>query len=111
MTTPLIPTKRQIKQAQLHRQAVFQFARLAAKRAVQNEMREQGIRLTLVRPAIIAERAREYLTSHPELYQSAVERAKRVGYVDPFCANLSSDAQTTSEPKSTTSTVHMSGAK
>lgn len=53
------PTKRQLKQ--LHRQAVIQFARLAAKKAVKDEMRAQGIRMTLVRPAIITEKAREYL--------------------------------------------------
>jgi hypothetical protein len=43
-------SKRLIKQAQLHRQAVIQFARLATKNAVKAEMRAQGIRLTLVFP-------------------------------------------------------------
>ena len=119
MATPILSShldlehalsKRQIKQAQLHRQAVIQFARMAAKRAVKEEWRAQGIRLTLVRPAIIAEKAGEYLANHPELYQQALERAKRMGYVDP-CADIKTNAQTPSEPKSTTSALQISGAK
>src|SRR6516164_5688488 len=39
--------------------------------------------------------AREYLASHPELYQQALERAKRMGYADPHCSNLSTDAMLT----------------
>jgi hypothetical protein len=27
--------------------------------------------------------AREYLNVHPELYQQALERARRMGYIDP----------------------------
>jgi hypothetical protein len=30
--------------------------------------------------------AREYLDAHPELYQQALERAKRMGYIDPLSA-------------------------
>ena len=108
MATPIMLSKRQIKQAELHRQAVVQFARMAAKRAVQAQMREQGIRLTLVFPAIIAEKAREYLDAHPELYQLALERANKLGYVG---ANIMTNAQTPSEPISTTSAVQISGTK
>ena len=91
--TPSLSPKRLAERAQLHRQAVIQFARMAAKRAVKEEMRAQGIRLTLVFPAIIAEKAREYLDTHPELYQQALERAKRMGYIDPLCSNLNNNAQ------------------
>jgi hypothetical protein len=83
---------------------------MAAKRAVQDAMREQGIRLTLVFPATIAEKAREYLDTHPELYQQASERAKRMGYVDP-CADINNSAQAAEPHKSTTSAVQISGAK
>jgi len=41
-------------------------ARWIAKKAVEQELREQGVRVTLVRPAIIAEKARAYLGDHPE---------------------------------------------
>jgi hypothetical protein len=87
------------------------FARLAAKRAVQDQLRAQGVRVTLVLPAEIMRQAREYLDTHPELYQQALERAQRMGYTDPRCANLASDAQKRSGPISTTSTLQMSGAK
>lgn len=102
--------KQILKRAQQHRQAVMVFARLAAKRAVQDEMRAQGVRVTLVFPAIIAEKAREYLDTHPELYQQALERANKLGYIDP-CAQIKTNAQTPSEPKSATSALQISGAK
>jgi hypothetical protein len=102
--------KRIAERTQQHRQAVMLFARLAAKRAVQNEMRAQGIRLTLVFPAEVMRQAREYLDTHPELYQQALERAERLGYVDP-CAQIKTNAQIPSEPKSTTSAVQISGAE
>jgi hypothetical protein len=103
--------KRIAERTQLHRQAVMTFARLAAKRAVQDELRSQGVRVSLVPIAEIMGQAREYLLAHPELYQLALERANRLGYVDPLRANVSSDAQKENEPKSTTSAVHLLGAK
>jgi hypothetical protein len=79
--------KRIAERTQQHRQAVMLFARLAAKRAVQDEMRAQGVRVTLVFPATITEKAREYLDTHPELYQLALERAHKLGYIDPLSAS------------------------
>jgi len=107
MATRSLSPKRLAERTQLHRQAVIQFARMAAKRAVQEEMRAQGIRLTLVFPATITAKATEYLSAHPELFDEARKRARKLGYVDPL-ANISSDAQTRSEPKSITSTVQNS---
>ena len=72
---------------QLHRQAVMLFARLAAKKAVRDQLRDQGVRVSLVPPAEIVRQAREYLAAHPELYQQATERAQRMGYVDPRATN------------------------
>jgi len=46
MAVRSLSPKRIAERAQLHRQAVIQFARLAAKRAVKEEMRAQGIRLS-----------------------------------------------------------------
>jgi deoxyribodipyrimidine photolyase-like uncharacterized protein len=99
------------ERAQQHRQAVAQLARLAAKRAVQDQLRAQGVRVSLVPPAEIMRQAREYLDAHPELYQQALERAKRMGYIDPLSANLITNAQSENEPKSTTSALQISGAK
>jgi hypothetical protein len=63
--------------------AIHVLARLAAKKAVQEELRAQGVRVTLVRPAEITERAEVYLELHPELYQQALERARRMGWIEP----------------------------
>jgi len=44
-------------------------ARLAAKRAVQEQLRAQGVRVSLVPFAEIMRQAKEYVDAHPELYQ------------------------------------------
>jgi hypothetical protein len=58
--------------------AVKTLARLAAKRAVQNNLRDQGVRLTTYPYAELMRQAHEYLARHPELYQAALERAQRM---------------------------------
>ena len=62
--------------------AINVLARLAAKNVVKEQLRDQGVRLTLVPIRDITEKARVYLEQHPELYQQALERAKQMGYVD-----------------------------
>jgi hypothetical protein len=52
---------------------------LAAKRAVEAELREEGVHAYLVRPAILSERARTYLNDHPELLKVAEDRARLMG--------------------------------
>jgi hypothetical protein len=59
--------------------AVHILARLAARKAVQDELRSQGVRVSLVKPAEISAKAQVYLQSHPELYREALERAQRMG--------------------------------
>ena len=63
----------------ISRTAICILARLAAKRAVQDQLRSDGVRVTLVRLAEIAAKANEYLSTHPELYDEARERAVRMG--------------------------------
>jgi hypothetical protein len=48
----------------------------AAKKAVTEQLRAQGVRVTLVKPADIAAQAKIYLEQHPELYEQALERAR-----------------------------------
>jgi hypothetical protein len=55
--------------------------------------------------------AGEYLAAHPGLYQQAIERARRMGYVDPLRAQITTNAQKQSEPISITSALQISGAK
>jgi hypothetical protein len=59
--------------------AVHVLARIAARKAVQEQLRAQGVRVSLVRPAEISAKAQVYLQSHPELYREALERAQRLG--------------------------------
>jgi hypothetical protein len=110
MATRSLSPKQIRERAQLHRQAVMVLARLAAKRAVQDQLRAQGVRVSLFPHAELMRRAAEYLDTHPELYQLALERAHKLGYIDPRSANLKTSEQTPIEPKSTTSVVQNSGA-
>jgi hypothetical protein len=71
--------------------AVNALARLAARRAVTAELRDQGVRVTLVKPAIINAKANEYLAKHPELYERAFDTAQKLkmyerGRQRPFLA-------------------------
>ena len=59
--------------------AVKVLARLAAKKAVEAELRAKGIRVTLVKPAEITAQAQVYLQSHPELIDEAKARTLRLG--------------------------------
>jgi hypothetical protein len=61
--------------------AINVLARLAAKKAVQEELCAQGVRVTLVKPADVSAKAQAYLQSHPELYREALERALRMGLI------------------------------
>jgi hypothetical protein len=59
--------------------AVHLLARLAAKKAVQDQLRSAGVRVSLVKPCEVSVRANEYLRQHPELYREALVRAQLMG--------------------------------
>ena len=59
--------------------AVYVLARLAAKKAVKEQLRDAGVRVSLVLPREINTKAAEYLALHPELIDEARERAHRLG--------------------------------
>jgi hypothetical protein len=61
--------------------AINVLARLAAKNAVKEQLRDQGVRVTLVPIREITERAQVYLEQHPELYQQALERERQLGMI------------------------------
>jgi hypothetical protein len=61
--------------------AITVLARVAAKKAVQEQLKAQGVRVTLVKPAEIAEQAKAYLDANPRLYKEALERAKQLGMI------------------------------
>jgi hypothetical protein len=54
---------------------VHVLARLQAKRLVQEQLRNAGVRVSLVPPREISERATAYLHGHPELWRDALVRA------------------------------------
>jgi hypothetical protein len=62
--------------------AVHVLARLAAKKAVKEQMRADGRRMMLVPPAEINVKVAEHLALHQELYVEARERAHRLGMFD-----------------------------
>jgi hypothetical protein len=61
--------------------AINVLARVAAKKAVQEELKAQGVRVTLVKPAEIAAQAKAYLEANPHLYEEAIQRALRMGLI------------------------------
>src|SRR5215469_9982935 len=62
--------------------AINYCARSIAKNAVKEQLRDQGVRVSLVPIREITERAQQYLANHPELYEQALERARQLGMVD-----------------------------
>jgi hypothetical protein len=58
-------------------------ARQAARNAVKDQLRGAGVRVSHVPHAEIVSRASAYLADHPELYAEALERAQRLGMIDP----------------------------
>ena len=62
--------------------AINVLARLAARNAVKEELKGQGVRVSLVPIASIHAQADEYLRRHPELFDQARERAVRMGMID-----------------------------
>jgi hypothetical protein len=53
-------------------------ARSIARKAVEQELREQGARVSLVPPGVINEKATRYIADHPEIWAQAQERARKI---------------------------------
>jgi len=90
-------------------------ALMRAKKAIKARLRSQGVRLTLVLPKDINAQAREYLIEHRE---QLMAEAEQIIATSPLfaryrlpCAELLNDPQKQNEPKSTTSSLQISGAK
>jgi hypothetical protein len=62
--------------------AVKVLARLAARNAVKQQLRDQGVRMSLVKAREIEERARAYRDANPRLYEEALERARQLGMIE-----------------------------
>jgi hypothetical protein len=66
--------------------AVKVLARLAAKKAVEAELRGKGVRVSLIRPAEISVQTNAYLAANPQLFDEARERAARFGMYEKTSA-------------------------
>ena len=62
--------------------AINYCARSIAKNAVKEQLRDQGVRVSLVPIREITEKAQQYLANHPKLYQQALERARQWGMIE-----------------------------
>ena len=62
--------------------AINVLARIAAKNAVKDQLKAEGVRASLVPSAEISERAKAYLDANPSLYEEALQRAWRLGLIE-----------------------------
>jgi hypothetical protein len=62
--------------------AINFMARSIACNAIRQQLKDQGVRVSLVPTCEIEEKARVYLANHPELHVQARERARKMGWVD-----------------------------
>jgi hypothetical protein len=53
-------------------------ARAIAKKAILQELREAGVRITLTPPRVINAKAATYIATHPEIWPLAAERARKI---------------------------------
>jgi protein involved in temperature-dependent protein secretion len=74
-TKPLHPDY-EFKHISVH--VIHILARMMAKKLVQEQLRDQGLRVTLVPPRVINERATTYLAQHPEVWREAITMAHRI---------------------------------
>jgi len=59
-------------------QLISVLARSSARRAVEQRMRSEGVRVSLTPIRIIMEEAKVYLRQHPELIEQTIERVRNV---------------------------------
>jgi hypothetical protein len=113
MATRSLSPKRAAERLQRFNSAVRTLALYRAKKAVQAQIRARGQRISdyscrdiSLLASVELERNREELINKATAVVATFPEFSRYG-----CANLETPAQSQSQPKSTTSTVQMSGAK
>jgi hypothetical protein len=89
--------------------AIGILARREAVKLIKRDLWARGAKLSYISPKEIRVIANEYLAAHPELLTQAAELIE-TSPAYRVCAELRTSEQKQSEPKSTTSTVHISGA-
>jgi len=71
-------TERRAREARI---AVRVFAKMAAKRAITNQIRARGERISDYSNKELTLRSEAWLVQHPELFAEARETAAKLGYV------------------------------
>ena len=99
-----------------HRQCVIVLAHQSARKAIKAQLRAEGLKLSQFSAKDISIRADAYFDVHRE---RLIAEAEQIVATSPYFerwrlpdgANIESDAQTQTQPISTTSAVQISGAK
>jgi hypothetical protein len=66
--------KRELAVLQRHRYAVIHLARYRARKAIEQELRDQGHRVSLIAPAALNLLAHDYLAKHGERLRAEAEQ-------------------------------------
>ena len=82
MTKPLLTTPMPDTFQHISVHMVHILARLAAKRLVQDQLRAQGRRISLVSPREVQELATAYLRDHVEVWKEAMETAHKLDQME-----------------------------
>jgi hypothetical protein len=115
MATRSLSPKQIAERTQQHRQAVMVLAHRRARKAVERQLQEQGLKPRYMALREINLLAQDYLAQHREQLRAEAEHA--IATWPGFarwrlpCADIKTNAQTPSEPISTTSALQISGAK
>jgi len=116
MATRSLSPKRTLEKIRQHRQCVIVLAHQSAKKAIKAQLRAEGLKLSQFSAKDISIRADAYFDVHRErLIAEAEQIVATSPYFErwrlPDCANIETNAQTQTQPISTTSAVQISGAK
>ena len=115
MATRSLSPNRIVQKLREHRQCVIVLARQSARKAIKAQLRAEGLKLSQFSAKDISIRADAYFDVHRE---RLIAEAEQIVATSPYfarwrlpSANITTVAQSENEPKSTTSTVQMSGAE
>jgi len=116
MATRSLSPNRIVQKLREHRQCVIVLARQSARKAIKAQLRAEGLKLSQFSAKDISIRADAYFDVHRErLIAEAEQIVATSPYFErwrlPDCANIETNAQTQTQPISTTSAVQISGAK
>ena len=115
MATKSLSPNRVAQKLREHRHAVLVLAHQSARKAIKAQLRAEGLKLSQFSAKDISIRAEAWFDVHR---QELIAEAEQIIATSPYferwrlpSANITSDAQTREQPKSTTFALQISGAK